>query len=110
MADAPRTYDRSDIIPLYPDCAERRRRLPGEVVLLLRKNAPGALRFLIPALLFALAVSALAFLCGSVAATLGAKAVSAFTLAWLAGQWTLLATTGCALAGRAYDLARVRWR
>lgn len=111
MADVPRAHGKGDIIPLYPDRTERQRvRLSRKLVLPLRENAGAALRFLSPALLFALAASALAFLCGRVAATLGAQEVSAFTLASLAGQWTLLASTGCALAGRAYDLARSRWR
>jgi hypothetical protein len=125
MADAPGARPRRLVIPLHPDrpasaprfrvpaalrAAAGRLRVPAELAVVLRMSGRGTLEFLAPALFLALGTTLLALLGGSVAGALGVRGFHAAALATTAGRWTLLASTGCALAWRGCTLARARWR
>jgi hypothetical protein len=114
MADAPRPCPERDVIPLHPHRPAPRRlrlpQLPPEIAALLRESGRKALGFFAPALFLAAGATLLALLAGCVAGALGLRIPTAAALAVTAGEWTLLATAGGALARRGLRLAAVRWR
>jgi hypothetical protein len=84
-------------------------RVPAELATVGREVAGKAASFLAPGVLLAVGAALLGLLAGHVLVALGADAVDPLLIGGTAGRWTLLATTGGALAARGYQLARSRW-